>query len=204
LIIEPYLAPVEEARAELREKGSRFRAIILPAIDETSALAEIENMAKQHPTASHHCWAWRLGSPARERHSDAKEPTGTAGEPILRALRGAGVSDAVVVVVRWFGGTKLGRGGLSRAYANTTGEVLGVALLEQRAPVVRFELEFPYHQVGAVKRLIHPPQVTLVTADYGEQVTMTVDVQTAAAEELRAALADLGVRVDHPSERGVD
>jgi putative IMPACT (imprinted ancient) family translation regulator len=93
---------------------------------------------------------------------------------------------------------------LSRAYANTTGEVLGVALLEQRAPVVRFELEFPYHQVGAVKRLIHPPQVTLVTADYGEQVTMTVDVQTAAAEELRAALADLGVRVDHPSERGVD
>lgn len=204
MIIEPYLAPVEEARAELREKGSRFRAIILPAIDETSALAEIENMAKQHPTASHHCWAWRLGSPARERHSDAKEPTGTAGEPILRALRGAGVSDAVVVVVRWFGGTKLGRGGLSRAYANTTGEVLGVALLEQRAPVVRFELEFPYHQVGAVKRLIHPPQVTLVTADYGEQVTMTVDVQTAAAEELRAALADLGVRVDHPSERGVD
>lgn len=204
MIIEPYLAPVEEARAELREKGSRFRAIILPAGDETSALAEIENMAKQHPTASHHCWAWRLGSPARERHSDAKEPTGTAGEPILRALRGAGVSDAVVVVVRWFGGTKLGRGGLSRAYANTTGEVLGVALLEQRAPVVRFELEFPYHQVGAVKRLIHPPQVTLVTADYGEQVTMTVDVQTAAAEELRAALADLGVRVDHPSERGVD
>lgn len=204
MIIEPYLAPVEEARAELREKGSRFRAIILPAIDETSALAEIENMAKQHPTASHHCWAWRLGSPARERHSDAKEPTGTAGEPILRALRGAGVSDAVVVVVRWFGGTKLGRGGLSRAYANTTGEVLGVALLEQRAPVVRFELEFPYHQVGAVKRLIHPPQVTLVTADYGEQVTMTVDVQTAAAEELRAALADLGVRVDHPSETGVD
>lgn len=204
MIIEPYLAPVEEARAELREKGSRFRAIILPAGDETSALAEIENMAKQHPTASHHCWAWRLGSPARERHSDAREPTGTAGEPILRALRGAGVSDAVVVVVRWFGGTKLGRGGLSRAYANTTGEVLGVALLEQRAPVVRFELEFPYHQVGAVKRLIHPPQVTLVTADYGEQVTMTVDVQTAAAEELRAALADLGVRVDHPSERGVD
>lgn len=204
MIIEPYLAPVEEARAELREKGSRFRAIILPVIDETSALAQIENIAKQHPTASHHCWAWRLGSPARERHSDAKEPTGTAGEPILRALRGAGVSDVVVVVVRWFGGTKLGRGGLSRAYANTTAEVLSVARLEQRAPVVRFELEFPYHQVGAVKRLIHPPQVTLVTAEYGEQVTMILDVQTATAEELRAGLADLGVRVDHPSETGVD
>jgi uncharacterized YigZ family protein len=204
LTIESYLAPVEEARAELRERGSRFRAIILPVVDETSALAQIENMARQHPTASHHCWAWRLGSPARERHSDAKEPTGTAGEPILRALRGARVSDAVVVVVRWFGGTKLGRGGLSRAYANTTGEVLSVTRLEDRAPVVRFELEFPYHQVGAVKRLIHPPQVTLVTADYGEQVAMTLDVQTAEAEELKATLADLGIAVDRLSDPGVD
>ena len=204
MIIEPYLAPVEEARAELREKGSRFRAIILPVVDESSALAEIENVAKQHPTASHHCWAWRLGSPARERHSDAKEPAGTAGEPILRALRGAGVSDTVVVVVRWFGRTKLGRGGLSRAYADTTGEVLSVARLEERAPVVRFELEFPYHQVGAVKRLIHPPEVTLVTADYGEQVAMTLDVKTVEAEEFKAALADLSIAVDHRSKPGVD
>ena len=204
MIIEPYLAPVEEARAEVREKGSRFRAIILPVVDESSALAEIENLAKQHPTASHHCWAWRLGSPARERHSDAKEPTGTAGEPILRALRGAGVSDTVVVVVRWFGGAKLGRGGLSRAYADTTGEVLSVARLEERAPVVRFELEFPYHQVGAVKRLIHPAEGTLVTADYGEQVAMTLDVKTVEAEEFKAALADLSIAVDHRSEPGVD
>jgi putative IMPACT (imprinted ancient) family translation regulator len=70
--------------------------------------------------------------------------------------------------------------------------------------VVRCELEFPYHQVGAVKRLIHPPHITLVTADYGEQVAMTLDVRTARAEELKAALADLGIAVDRPSEPGVD
>ena len=70
--------------------------------------------------------------------------------------------------------------------------------------MVRFELEFPYHQVGAVKRLIHPPQVTLVTADYGEQVAMTLDVQTAGAEEWKAALADLSIAVDRSSEPGVD
>jgi uncharacterized YigZ family protein len=204
LTIEPYLAPVEEARAELREKGSRFRAIILPVTDESSALEAIENIARQHPTGGHHCWAWRLGSPARERQTDSKEPPGTAGEPILRALRGAGVSDAVVVVVRWFGGVKLGRGGLVRAYSDATGEVLSVARLEERAPVVRFELEFPYHQVGAVKRLIHPPKVVLVTADYGERVRMTLDVQTAGAADLKLALADLGVEVDQPSESGVD
>ena len=72
------------------------------------------------PDATHHCFAWRLGWPPAERAADAGEPAGTAGQPILRALRGAGLTDVVVVVVRWFGGTKLGKGGLARAYAGAT------------------------------------------------------------------------------------
>ena len=73
--------------------------------------------AASYPTPPHHCWAWRLGAPPRERSSDAGEPAGTAGVPMLQVLRGAGLSDVLAVVVRWFGGTKLGKGGLARAYA---------------------------------------------------------------------------------------
>src|SRR5687768_18408079 len=119
-----YTAPAGESRAEIREKGSRFLAVIGPAADEAAAKARLATLEREFPDATHHCWAWRLGSPPRERSSDAGEPAGTAGVPILQVLRGAGLSDAQAVAVRWFGGTRLGKGGLARAYAAAAREAL--------------------------------------------------------------------------------
>src|SRR5205085_1574089 len=84
----------------------------LPAADEAAAKALLSALEREMPNATHHCWAWRLGSPPRERGADAGEPAGTAGMPILQVLRGAGLSDVMAVVVRWYGGVKLGKGGL--------------------------------------------------------------------------------------------
>jgi len=188
-----YLTPAGEARAEIREKGSRFLAVIGPAAGEEQARAALDELARRFPDATHHCWAWRLGSPPRERAADAGEPSGTAGVPILQVLRGAGLSDVMAVVVRWFGGTKLGKGGLARAYAAAAREaVAGLATLS-RVPTVTVALEVPYERVGAVKRLIHPPEVELEREEYGERARLVLVVHEQRREALREALADLGI-----------
>ncbi len=135
--------------------------MIGPAADEAAARALLAALEREIPDATHHCWAWRLGSPPRERSSDAGEPAGTAGVPILQVLRGAGLSDVMAVVVRWFGGTKLGKGGLARAYAAAAREALPGLPVAARVPTVRIAVEVPYEGSGAVKRLLHPPEVEL-------------------------------------------
>lgn len=189
----PYNAPAGVAEAEIREKGSVFLAVVAPAATEEEAKAVLEGLARRFPDATHHCWAWRLGPDARERSSDAGEPSGTAGIPILQVLRGAGLSDAMAVVVRWFGGTKLGKGGLARAYAAATREALAGLPVAARVPTVEVAVAVPYERVGAVKRLIHPPEVELVSEEYGEQARLVLAVHAARREGLAAALADLGI-----------
>ena len=188
-----YLAPGGEARAEVREKGSRFLAVAGPAADEAAARELLAGLEREFPDATHHCWAGRLGAPPRERSSDAGEPAGTAGMPILQVLRGAGLSDVMAVVVRWFGGTKLGKGGLARAYAGAAREALQALPVVHRVPTVRLTLEIPYEKVGAVKRLIRPPEVELAAEEYGAAARLVLIVQEERREALLAALADLGV-----------
>lgn len=190
-----YPAPAGESRGELREKGSRFLAWIGPAADEETAKAALDRLSRQYSDASHHCWAWRLGSPPRERSSDAGEPSGTAGVPILQVVRGAGLSDVLAVVVRWFGGTKLGKGGLARAYAGAAREALAGLPVAQRVPTVRVSLRIPYEKVGAVKRLIHPPEVELESEIYTEAAQLVLAVHEERRDALREALADLGIVV---------
>ena len=188
-----YPSPAGESWGEIREKGSRFLAWIGPAGDEEAARAALDGLARRYPDATHHCWAWRLGSPPRERSSDAGEPSGTAGVPILQVLRGAGLSDVLAVVVRWFGGTRLGKGGLARAYAAAAREALVGLPTVLRVPTVRVTLEVPYEKVGAVKRLIHPPAVELESEEYGERARLALAVHEERREALRQALADLGI-----------
>lgn len=189
-----YPSPAGEARAEIREKGSRFLAVLGPAADEEGAKARLAALEREFPEATHHCWAWRLGDPPRERSSDAGEPTGTAGVPILQVLRGAGLSDVLAVVVRWFGGTKLGKGGLARAYAAAAREALPRLPVVLRVPTVRLALRIPYEKVGAVKRLLHPPEVELEAEEYGEDARLVLAVHEGRMEALREAIADLGIR----------
>lgn len=193
-----YTAPSGEARAEIREKGSRFLAVIGPAADEAAAKARLAALERELPDATHHCWAWRLGSPPRERSSDAGEPAGTAGMPMLQVLRGAGLSDVMAVVVRWFGGTKLGKGGLARAYAAAVREALPGLPVAARVPTARIAVEIPYDKVGAVKRLLRPPEVELEAEEYGASAHLRLAVHEDRAESLREALADLGIESPKP------
>ncbi len=188
-----YLAPAASAEAELREKGSRFLAFVRPAGGALEAQAEIEALRRRHPDATHHCWAWRLGPEPEERSSDAGEPAGTAGVPMLQVLRGAGLSDVVVVVARWFGGTKLGKGGLARAYAGAVREAVAALPTSRRVPTVELAVVLPYRRLGAVKRLLRPPQVELVSEGYGEEVEVLLRAWVSERRGLEEALAELGL-----------
>ncbi|MGD2114863.1 MAG: YigZ family protein [Acidobacteriota bacterium] len=186
-----YLAPAREARAEIRDRGSRFLAVVGPATDERTVQASLEALREELPDATHHCWAARLGAPPLERSSDAGEPAGTAGIPILQVLRGAALSDVVAVVVRWFGGTKLGKGGLARAYAGATREAVEILPRVRKVPAVELAVELPYELIGAVKRLINPPGVELTGEDYGASVRLRLTIHEAERDAFEAALADL-------------
>ena len=136
--------------AELRHKieRSEFLGIAFPVTSEEAFFVELERVQKRWFDATHHCWAFRLFIDSRSRSADAGEPSGTAGKPILAAIEGAALHDLGVIVVRWYGGIKLGTGGLSRAYRETAAETLRVAKLLDR---------YVYERVGVivVERNIH-------------------------------------------------
>ncbi|HEX9668622.1 MAG TPA: YigZ family protein [Thermoanaerobaculia bacterium] len=191
-----YRAPAAAAEGEHRDRGSRFRSFVLPVAGEEEARAALAALARRFPDATHHCWAWRLGDPPRARSADAGEPAGTAGAPILRALAGAGLSDVLAVVVRWFGGTKLGKGGLARAYAAATRAALADLQVVERVPTLELTVAVPYERLGAVQRLVHPPEVELRAADYGGTAHLRLVVHAERQEALRAALAALGLAAE--------
>lgn len=193
---QPYRVPAGTAGAEWREKGSRFLAIVEPVDGEQAARRRLNSLAAEQADATHICWAWRIGQPPRERRSDAGEPAGTAGTPMLQVLRGAELSDVLAVVVRWYGGVKLGKGGLARAYARVLRQALAGLPVEERIPTVTLEVRFPYARFGEIKRLIHPPRIEILDERYAdESVELVLEVARGRLEWLQEHLADLGAEV---------
>jgi uncharacterized YigZ family protein len=182
--------------AELREKGSRFLALLHPVATEDAAGRLRERLAAEHRDASHYCWAQRIGWPPRERSSDAGEPRGTAGEPIARVLRAGELSDVLAVVIRWFGGTRLGKGGLARAYSRAVSAALEDAVLDTRHATARLRLVMPYGKVGAVKRLIRSGEIDWLDEEYGAEVAAGLRVRLELVTEVLSALADLRVEAE--------
>ena len=198
---EPYLVPAGSARSELREKGSRFLAIVERAESEQTARQRLKSLASEHSEATHVCWAWRLGQPPREGRSDAGEPAGTAGTPMLQTLRGSELSDVLAVVVRWYGGVKLGKGGLARAYSRAVRLALEELPTVERIPTVLLEVLIPYFRFGEIKRAVHPPEVKIVGERYAdESVQLTLEVAVGHLEWLRETLASLGAEVSASGE----
>lgn len=149
----PYLTLSAPARAETRVLGSRFLALALPVQDEEAARAALEARQREMFDATHHCSAWRLHDGAW-RASDAGEPGGSAGPPILAAIDGAGVADCAVIVTRYYGGTKLGVGGLVRAYGEAAALALAAAPRRAAVEALRVRLRYGYEHTSAVMRAV--------------------------------------------------
>ena len=183
--------------------------------DEPAARAVVERLRREHWDARHHCSAFVLGPPvdgsghaARvERSSDDGEPAGTAGAPMLEVLRGAGVSDVVAVVTRWFGGTLLGAGGLVRAYGDAVRAGLDAAGTRERRLVRELDLVVSHADAGRVEGDLRARGVAVLDASYAAQVTLRLGVDPADEPALHAAVAELtsGTATAVPAgERWVD
>lgn len=174
---------------------SEFLGIAFPVTVEDEFFAELQRVQKLHFDATHHCWAFRLFAESRSRSSDAGEPSGTAGKPILAAIEGADFHDAGVIVVRWYGGVKLGTGGLSRAYRETAAETLRRATPLDRYVYTRVRVVVPFEALNNVYRLIHPPDVVLVEEQFGEQNMFTFDVRNSAQAAIGQRLRELRLTI---------
>jgi uncharacterized YigZ family protein len=175
-------APVETA---LRERSSKFLSFAWPVVTETEAREHLDGLRKRYFDATHHCWAMRLGPRGEAwRAVDDGEPSGTAGRPILGQMQSAEVTDCMVVVVRYFGGTKLGVPGLIAAYKESTAEVLAAAEMVVRTVDDAFELEFAYHVQGEVMRVVKEVGPRIVTQRFDNICRMELAIRRGKAVEL--------------------
>ncbi len=179
------LVQLETFEAEI--KKSRFLALAAPVDSPEEALAWLSE--HHHVDASHHCWAYRIGQ--LYRFNDDGEPTGSAGKPILAAIDGQDLDRVVCVVIRWFGGTKLGVGGLVRAYGGTAAQCLRNAT---HAPIVMMtthRVRIPFDSTGAVHALLDQNHATKLSENWTESgLELEFEIAEGAVEFLRDTLRD--------------
>ena len=166
-----------EGEGFYKEKGSKFLAFAYPVTSAEEIKACQEALRKQYYDARHHCYAWRLG-PAGERlrANDDGEPNHSAGDPILGQLKSADLTDALVIVIRYFGGTKLGVSGLIHAYRTAAAEALEKAPRIQKTVSTPLHLRYPYDRTQEVMRLVDEYPVAMTGQEFAADCQMTLEV----------------------------
>ena len=186
-----YARPAGDADAETKVLGSRFLARAVRVDDEADVAALLARLRRAEYDATHHVSAYRLGpEPLRERADDDGEPSGSSGPPILRLLVGRELYGVAVVVARWYGGTKLGTGGLVRAYGDAARLALdaaGVVAVTRRVPV---DVRFAYADTSAALHAIARFDALTVETAYGDDTAARLLVRASQADALAAAFVD--------------
>lgn len=197
-----YLIPKKTVRVEQEVKKSRFIAKVGRAENRDKAVAFIEKRRAAHPDARHHCWAYVAGHPTQTTHigmSDDGEPQGTAGKPILHVLQQSGIGEIVAVVTRYFGGIKLGTGGLFRAYSGSVQLALKELPTEAYVAVKSARIEMPYPFEREIGLLLKRHKIVIKNKRYEETIIYQVEVPETVSDQLSRQMMDLTrgeVRVD--------
>jgi uncharacterized YigZ family protein len=187
--VEAFRTLLGPAEAEIRERGSRFRARAIPVSGRDAADAFFAEQERLHRDATHVVPAFRLHD-GTAYASDAGEPAGSAGPPMLQTLAGAGLADVAAVVIRWYGGTKLGIGGLVRAYSGALALALADAPVRTATPAVRLVVRYEHDQTSSVLRTIAAFAGRDMEQAYDDAVTCTFTLPADSAERFREALRD--------------
>ena len=175
---DSYLTVAGTAEAVYKEKSSKFLAYAYHVGNEAEIKELLDALRKKYYDATHHCYAWRLGPQGEEyRVNDDGEPSGTAGKPILGQLLSKNVTDALIVVVRYFGGTKLGVSGLITAYREAAATVIEEAAIEERTVDVRLEIKFGYLAMNGVMRIVKEMQPEIVYQRFDNVCEMTLAIR---------------------------
>lgn len=171
--MESYSTVLGYGTGEIVEKKSRFIAEVFPVTSEDQAMDELEKIKKKYWDARHHCWAYVIGrNPGSERMSDDGEPAGTAGKPILEVIRGRGLTDILVVVTRYFGGTLLGTGGLVRAYTSAASAGLDHTRRLEKIHGVILRIGTDYTDLGKIQYLLAQQGICVTGTEYSDRVVL--------------------------------
>ena len=175
-----------------KDNGSRFIALAYPVETEDQVRDIVAGLKKEYHDARHHCYAYRLGHLRdRFRANDDGEPSGSAGRPILGQIDSLGLSDILVVVVRYFGGIKLGIPGLIRAYKTSTADALAQAEVVDKVAGKTFRVTFDYLSMNPVMKLLKDMGLTPSAQDFGLECALDVRVRLSLEDDFRKRLADV-------------
>lgn len=183
-------APVEGL---YKEKGSKFIAKAYPVRSEEEIKEILQALRKEYFDARHHCYAYLLGADrATYRANDDGEPNHSAGDPILGQIRSLGLSNVLVVVIRYFGGVKLGVGGLIHAYKTATAEALEGAQVIERHETALLTVQFGYGQMNEIMKVVKDFDLPVRQQDFHLDCRLTVEVRTSLAAQIETLLHKAG------------
>ncbi|WP_145515089.1 IMPACT family protein [Yersinia massiliensis] len=192
--MQPYLIPAASVSISEEIKKSRFITLLAHTCGVNEAKDFVQQTKQRHPTARHHCWAFVAGTPADSQQlgfSDDGEPSGTAGKPILAQLMGSGIGEITAVVVRYYGGIKLGTGGLVRAYGSGVQQALKQIEVKYKVPQVEYTLQCDYAQLAMVEALLQQVEGQTLQSEYAELVTLHLSLPATQASQVGDKLRDL-------------
>lgn len=186
---DTYISIAAPAEGLFRDRGSKFLAFVFPVHDEKQIQQHLEELRRIHPSANHHCYAWRLGfDKQRYRFNDDGEPSGTAGRPIFGQLQALDLTNVLIVVVRYFGGTLLGVGGLVQAYKAAAADALKNSNCIVCHITEIYEIQFAYDKMNEVMRLLKAKQAGNLKLDTQEICRIEFAIRKANADGLIDAL----------------
>ena len=189
-ISDTYRSIAAPAKGIYKELGSKFLAFAYPVETEEAAKAILDEVRKEYFDARHHCYAWRIGLTGEPyRMNDDGEPSSTAGRPIHGQLLSNELSDILVVVVRYFGGTKLGVPGLIRAYKTATQDAIANARIIEKVAGETLIVTFDYLQMNDVMKVLKDMDITPLNQQFDLRCTLTARVRLSRIEEFRKQLA---------------
>jgi uncharacterized YigZ family protein len=181
-----------------KEKGSKFLAYAFPVSDVEQVNEILGKLKKEHHSAKHHCYAYNIGiDPGLVRTNDDGEPASTAGKPILGQITSFGLTNILIVVVRYFGGTLLGKGGLIRAYKNASEDALNHARIVQMVSKDLFQVTSDYKNISDILKIIGEFDSEIISGDYGETAVLKIKTLTSRSQEIVQKFNRMeGVRVE--------
>lgn len=180
---DSYKTIASPAQTEIKIQGSRFLGFAYPVETVEEFDAQLEALKKEHYNATHHCYAYKMGLDGKVfRYNDDGEPNGTAGKRIFGAIEQAELTDVGIVVVRYFGGTKLGVGGLGRAYSDSAQDVLGACKVVRRYLKTSLHIDFPFDVTSEVHRTIEAHSGEIDDRQYAESTVYTVRIRDSFLE----------------------
>lgn len=172
-----------------KEKGSKFLAFAYPVLNEEEVKAKVEALRKRYFDASHHCYAWMIGTDKKHfRAFDDGEPNHSAGAPILGQIKSKNLTNVLVVVVRYFGGTKLGVGGLTQAYKIAAETALANATIIEVELTEAFTLNFDHSESAEIMRMVKAFDLTIVHQSYDERAELHIQVKLKNKERFLAKI----------------